>query len=286
MTDSLVSASQLHNLLSRPNDDTVVLFTSYTRAGVASKLDIVLNNPNTYIPNSIFFDLAGMFSDLNQTAPTMMLTPELMAQRLGELGIEASSDIVVYDDFGNFCASRVWFMLKVMGHEKVRVLDGGLPVWLQCDLPLSHSLTPASKKALYSFELSNQFQFVDIEFVYSTLDDSDICVLDARNYERFEGHYDSNGQKVNGHIPSSQSLHYKRLQNNDGQFLSLEQLKLIFQQWSSQSLIYSCGSGVTACILAHAAHICGIQPLKVFDGSWSQWSQPSLSMPIDVGATE
>lgn len=282
MHSSLISAHQLRELL-MSDQSIVVLYTSYSRSGVASKPQIVLDRPNSFIPKSIYFDLAGEFSDQSAAFPTAMPTADNFAKKISKLGINNQSNLVIYDDYGNFCASRVWFMFKSIGHEKVKVLDGGLPAWLNANFPLSNKLEiPSQTIEAYMVNSSDSFKFIDADLVKENIDSKKANTLDARNIERFIGFENEQKQMVGGHIPGSQSCHYQTLLDSNGMFLPKGELHEVMQPMMSEKMIFSCGSGVTACILAHAAYMLGATDLNVYDGSWSQWGT-NKGFPISFG---
>lgn len=268
------------------NNKLVVLFTSKEGSGPGKKSPLALQSPNSYIKSAIFFDLDGEFSDSKSPISTTMLPYEEFAKKLARLGISNEHHIVVYDDYGNFYASRVWFMLKSIGHRNVSVLDGGLHRWLLLKYPVENRCTGESESSAYIAKPTLNFRFVDKAFVSHIVDKrpESVTILDARSLARFSGNEKETRTNLrSGHIPSSQSLHYASLQKDDFTFLSPQQLSSFFAPYQGQSLVFTCGSGVTACILAQAAYIVGFTRLSVYDGSWSEWGS-DVSLPIEADA--
>lgn len=260
-----------------------VLFTTMG-ASTGVRPDIVKKHPNSYIPNSSFFDFETRFCDASSAISNTMCSPSVFQTEAQKLGIKNDDTLVIYDDYGNFCASRVWFMFKNLGHKHVYVLDGGLFNWLVLSLPVVNELKATFSHSRYTVKKCEQFQFVDSHFVADCIGKADNHILDARALQRFRGETPETRKNVrSGHIPSSQSLHYARLQKNTGELVGKAQLTELFSSFQKENtLVLTCGSGVTACILAHVAYTLGFEKLRVYDGSWSEWgANPDL--PIQIG---
>jgi len=171
-----------------------------------------------------------------------------------------------------------------MGFDNVAVLDGGLPDWLAKEYPISTSFSKAKKVG--DFEACyNPETFTNQNDVLAQLDNKPSLILDARGKARFlgEGVEPRAGMRA-GHIPNAKSLPYSDIVKN-GFMLDKDTLQTEFNKRlvaNADKLIFSCGSGVTACILALGAHILGYENLAVYDGSWSEWGASS-KLPIEVG---
>lgn len=233
------------------------------------------------IPGALFFDFDTLICDLNSGLPHMMPSADYFAEQVGLLGITNDAKIVVYDSHGLFSSPRVWWMFKAMGHRDVAVLNGGLPAWKAASAPLDTNEPIALSICSYQAELCSEWQ-INIETLNTKTHLPETAIIDARPAERFHGQQAEPRENVrSGHIPSSKNLPFPRLVEN-GCLKPISELKMMFADVcdDSQSLIFTCGSGVTACILALAAMQCNKKKLSVYDGSWTEWGS-SHNFPIE-----
>lgn len=225
-----------------------------------------------------FFDI-NRICDTSSTLPHMMPSTEQFTEQMQALGLNQESAVVVYDDKGIFSSARVWWMLKSMGFEQVSVLDGGLPAWVKSDYEVNKMPNVDTERAKGNFVATHlEGYFSDVSRVLSGLSDPRINVIDARSPGRFSGsEKDPRAGVRSGHMPGALNLHYAALFEQEslqaGQLKSKENLAHMFHRLSPnhRSLIFSCGSGVTACVLALAATIAGYNEISVYDGSWCEW---------------
>lgn len=228
------------------------------------------------IPGARFFDFDSKISDQNSPLPHMLPPEAQFAQQVAALGISNHNRIVIYDGSGIFAAPRAWWMLKAMGHEQVAVLDGGLPAWIARDLPLEHGEPAPITPGQFVAKLQTAW-LADADQVQAALPQPEYKVLDARSRDRFSGQTADPRPGVRaGHMPGAICLPFTELLQQ-GHFLPKAQLAQKFDALASseQHLIFSCGSGVTAAILALAADIAGHNKLAVYDGSWTEWGGSS-----------
>ena len=228
------------------------------------------NSLSGQIPNSRFFDLKHKFSDTSATFPNTIPSAKQFESEAQSLGINSDSIIVIYDEKGIYSSPRAWWLFKTMGFHNVAVLDGGLPEWKSKEYPVSKSqlniFTKGNFKANYNSELIHFFE--DMKKVVEEHQD---CIVDARSAERFNGAVtEPRAGLRSGHIPNSFNLPYADLL--DGNTMKpLPELKLFFKGFRNKKLVFTCGSGITACILALAADLCGYRNASVYDGSWTEW---------------
>jgi thiosulfate/3-mercaptopyruvate sulfurtransferase len=288
--ESEISVTQLHNQI-KNDPEMIVLYTSMKNMS-ASKPDIVRQHPDTYIPSSRFFDFQTVIADVTSRLTTTMPSIDVFEREVQCLGINLNSQIVVYDDFGNFCASRVWFMFKSMGHSNIKVLQGGLAAWISKNYETESSLFELSALGDFIAKPDRNYQFVDKDFIANHVVNETKQIMplfDARSRARFSGEEnETNPDLRSGHIPNAKNIHYPLLQDDSGAYLPADQLQDVFEQAKQSITIgespmaFSCGSGVTACILAQAADALGAKPLYVYDGSWSDWGSQH-HLPISTG---
>ena len=234
------------------------------------------------IPGALRFDISHALSAADSDLPNSCCSAAQFQAEMRQLGINNEDVLVAYDDKGMFSAARAWYMLKAMGHKRVYVLDGGLPAWQRCGFDVTQSYAQATAVGNFTAN-SNAVGFVDKQAVIENLESERATVLDARGASRFAGIGDEPRKDMrSGHIPKSLNLPYTELLDEQGLFKPKAELRKLFAARVaelSQPLIFSCGSGVTACILALVAHELGYQQVSVYDGSWSEWgSDPNVAI--------
>lgn len=269
----LISCADLHAMLG--SKDLVILDASIPPVG--NMAEPIFSWPNYRIPGACRFDLNKNFSDLASPLPHKMPTQLHFEQAAKALGINQDSQIVVYDDLGLFSAARAWYMFRAMGHKNIAVLDGGLPHWLKLNKPIDELPIPtntSNSKSDGNFIAITQANYFchwrDVEEQTNT---QVSLILDARASRRFQGLDAEPRVGVrSGHMPNAKNLPYSDLLAQ-GLFKSVEELTAIFSQINAdkKTMIMTCGSGVTACVLALAADIVGYNTVQVYDGSWSEW---------------
>lgn len=234
---------------------------------------------DAYIPNSLRFDYDNDIKDHNTTLPHMMPTPEFFTERMQAMGIRKDSAIVVYDNVGVYASPRAWWMFRAMGHDNVAVLDGGLPAWMNAGYETTTTLaTPKIRGDFASHPRPGLF--VDSQAVTHALSDSAFSVMDARLAGRFTGQdKEPRAGLRGGHMPGAVNLPFAETQTN-GVMKAPALLREMFNQYQNKKLIFSCGTGVTACILALAAEQAGHKDLAVYDGSWTEWGAESSGLPV------
>lgn len=267
--DSLVTINWLENHLNHP--DLVILDGSWHMPTV--QRDGKLEYLKQRIPGALFFDFDREICHQSSTLPHMMPSESDFQASVQNLGVNQNSVIVVYDTLGMFSSPRVWWMFKTMGFENVAVLDGGFPAWSEKPLPIeSGDITRAVVKG--DFIANYQEELIcTAEDVLQASSSSLQSIIDARPAARFWGEQADPRAGVRvGHMPNAQNLPSTILLENN-KMKDAYQLALIFEAMSGKDkrVIFTCGSGVTACILALAASLAGYENIGVYDGSWAEW---------------
>ncbi len=274
ITNPLVSANWLSENLNAKN--LIVLDATITKVGAQKDI----KKEKQQITNAVFFDLKNVFLDKEGEFPNTIPAANYFEEEVQKLGINEDSCIVVYDDLGVYSSARVWWLFKTFGFDNIAVLNGGFPAWIQSgyltEIPKERNLKLGNFKANYQSEkVSNTEEVLEASM-------NNNCILDARSEGRFyatapEPRADLKG----GHIPNSKSLPYSALQT-DGKMKSVKELQELFFKLNpnKEAMIFSCGSGITACILALGNEAAGNTNYKVYDGSWTAWAS-NLENPIE-----
>jgi thiosulfate/3-mercaptopyruvate sulfurtransferase len=225
-----------------------------------------------HIPGAVFFDIDDL-SDEHSALPHMLPPATKFASRMRKLGLGDGNLIVVYDGAGIYSAPRAWWMLRVMGHEDVVVLDGGFPKWKRELRPIEDMATQPYPR---HFTPRENFSLVrDFDQVMANLKTGRETVIDARSHNRFLGREPEPRPGVRpGHIPGSISIPYVELTESDGTLKSRDSLAELFRARNvdpGHPNVTSCGSGITAAIAMLALTVAGAKDVAVYDGSWSEW---------------
>lgn len=265
MTD-LVSVDWLHSHLNEP--DLIILDASISKVS-----DPRTSKRTETIPTALFFDLKNKFSDQDSSFPNTIPTPEQFEIECQKLGINQSSKIVVFDNLGIYSSPRTWWLFKVMGHKNVAVLNGGLPKWKEEGFETTSKYTTSSENGNFKSQF-NKDQVKSYQDVLRNINQKSFLVVDARSKERFSGMaVDPRNELKSGSIPNSTNLHYAEVLNGV-EFKSKPELIDIFRRREliGKELVYSCGSGVTACIIMLAGEIAFQKGKLLYDGSWTEWA--------------
>jgi len=232
------------------------------------------NFGNIQIKGARVFDLKNVFSEKNSEFPNMLPSSKQFEIGCRKLGINKSSKIIVYDNLGVYSSPRVWWMFKIMGHKNVSVLNGGLPDWKSQGYE-----TEENKKC--EFELENfkaQFQtemVKDFDFLLLNSKKQNALVIDARSTGRFNGMVPEPRKGLrSGHIPNSLNIPYDKVLENVRYKSKIELTELFSDiKTDGRPLVFSCGSGITACIVLLASELVIGNKKSVYDGSWTEWAQ-------------
>ena len=225
-----------------------------------------------HIPGAAFFDIDAI-ADHATSLPHMLPDAATFARAVGALGVGSGDRVVIYDVRGVISAARVWWTFRAFGHDAVAVLDGGLRKWRAEGRPVE-SGTPAP--AARPFKATPRPELVrDLDAMRANLASRAAQVLDARSAGRFAGtEPEPRAGLRGGHIPGSLSLPYDSLYRADGTLKAPDELRAALQGAGldlARPVVTTCGSGVTASVLALALYLAGRRDVAVYDGSWSEW---------------
>ncbi|XP_020506986.2 thiosulfate sulfurtransferase-like [Labrus bergylta] len=273
-TQALVSASWLANMVKRNlvGPGLRILDTSWYLPMM--NRDGKKEFAQSHIPGASFFDIDEC-SDKTSKFDHSLPPEQLFADYVGNLGIGNDSHVVVYDasDYGAFSCTRVWWMFRLFGHPKVSVLNGGFRNWVKEGHPVSGTYT---KPDAVCFRATTDRSWVkSFEDVTENIRSQQFQVVDVRPHERFLGKEPEPREGVDpGHIPGSKCIPFFDFLNDDGMMLSPHELKKLFEMSRvdlNKPICGTCGSGVTACHMVLAAHLCGSPGASVYVGSWYEW---------------
>ncbi|MUG44571.1 sulfurtransferase [Paenibacillus woosongensis] len=239
----------------------------------------------SHIPGAIYLDLendlSAPFGEHGGRHP--LPEPEAFAKRLGRAGISNDSVVVAYDDQGGMNASRLWLLLRWLGHDQVYVMDEGFSAWQQDGYPVTADqrvVIPSSFQPVVRDEL-----IADVEDVRNAIGNPDVLLVDSREAPRYLGQTEPIDAKA-GHIPSALNAFWKNNLDAEGKWTSVEQRQaglseVIDALNAGREVIVYCGSGVSACPNIVALHSLGYSNVRLYAGSWSDW----ISYPDNPVAT-
>ncbi len=227
-----------------------------------------------HIPGALFLhlddDLSGPADGRNGRHPLPAV--EVFARRMSACGVDASTQVVAYDNEGGIFASRLWWMLRWLGHDRVAVLDGGLAGWRRSKRALEERVPTVEPK---TFVPRPRDLTVGADAVLANLQSDRMLLLDARSPERFRGENETL-DPVGGHIPGALNRFYFDNLDDDGCFFKpADALRAEFSALlggrSPAQVVQQCGSGVTACHNLLAMELAGLTGSRLYAGSWSEW---------------
>lgn len=267
MFNSLIEAQDLYLIVN--DSDTVVVDCRFslqdTEAGRKAYLE-------SHIPGAVYAhldeDLSGMLV-AGTTGRHPLPDVAHCEQLFSKWGIDAAVQVVVYDDQGAAFASRLWWMLRWLGHDKVAVLNGGWKSWKQKQLPVSQSIQ--FKNPRLFVPVLQEDLTVTAEQLVANLSAAEFQVVDSRAPERYSGEVEPI-DPVAGHIPGAHNFPFGENLDQDGRFHSSEALRARFRPLgNAASTVFYCGSGVTACHNVLAWCHAGLGMPRLYPGSWSEW---------------
>ena len=281
---TLVDAADLANVLAQPElrvvDARATASTALrvvdARYSLADKQSGMAGYTTGHIPGAVYADLEQDLSDMRKQGHGRHPLPDsaIFAAQLGRWGIAPDTQVVVYDAAdGSMAAARLWWLLRLIGHRKVAVLDGGLAAWQAAGHALDVAPVAAPSLPAYPGQF-DMTQVVSVDEVQSRLSQTPAWLLDARAGERYRGEVEPL-DRVAGHVPGALNRPFG-MNLRDGRFRPAQELRAelapLLSGQAPEQMAVMCGSGVTACHLALAFAHAGMPGLRVFSDSWSGWS--------------
>ncbi|POU03009.1 MULTISPECIES: 3-mercaptopyruvate sulfurtransferase [Enterobacteriaceae] len=233
-----------------------------------------------HLPGAVFFDIEAL-SDHTSPLPHMMPRPEAFAVAMRELGIGSDKHLVIYDEGDLFSAPRAWWMLKTFGVEQVSILAGGLAGWQRDALPLQQGdVTLPEAEFEAHFDADRVKRLTDVLLISH---EKTAQLVDARPAPRFNAEADEPRPGLKrGHIPGALNVPWGELVF-EGELKTTDELSAVFARRGvdlNKPIVVSCGSGVTAAVVALALETLGVEGVKLYDGSWSEWGARA-DLPVE-----
>jgi thiosulfate/3-mercaptopyruvate sulfurtransferase len=278
MKSPIVSTSWLEESL---YDSQLILLDTSMRKVVGKKP--IEYDEQLFIPRAKQFDLENVFCNLASSQNNAFPTQEQFTNEAQKLGINTDSTVVLYDNQGIYSSPRAWWIFQAMGFKNAVVLDGGLPQWI---LENRATVSELSNNDTEKGNISGEYQprlVCDSHYIFTNMTHDKQAIVDARSTTRFLGLSEEPRSGIrSGHIPSSVNLPFAEILESH-RFKTPQQLTDIFSTLlpdKSNEIIFTCGSGITACIIMLAATVAGLNNTILYDGSWSDWGGDE-SLPIE-----
>ncbi|MDA9914508.1 sulfurtransferase [Alphaproteobacteria bacterium] len=227
-----------------------------------------------HIPNAIFFDI-NKIADPNNSLPHMIPSKDLFSKMMQNIGLNKDDEIIIYDNSPFLSSARAWFLFRYFGHDKILIMQGGVKNWENNGGNITNG-NVVLEKGNYIASAERKELVVNLDQMILASQNKENVILDARSRKRFLGEaLEPRPNLPSGHIPNSQSLPSSDLINKDGYLKSKDEINKIFSNIrvnTSDKIIATCGSGVSACVISIALFCLGKKDIPIYDGSWTEWA--------------
>jgi thiosulfate/3-mercaptopyruvate sulfurtransferase len=260
----------------------IVLDATLPPVGVKPVADTRARHIERHIPDAVFFDIEE-FSEHSTSLPHMLPDAETFSRDAGKLGVGDGMTIVVYEQEGVFSAPRAWWMFRTFGAREVFVLDGGLRAWMDSGFPVESGVVEKAPRQFHAqLDAKAVADFAELQRRIA----EGAQIVDARSAGRFAGSApEPRAGLSSGHMPGATSVPFPELVA-DGRLKSAEAIRGVYSAKGidlERPITTTCGSGVTAAVLALGLEIAGARQVQLYDGSWAEYAQrPEAAIEKDV----
>ena len=277
MKDIFLSAKEV-NELKKTKQNTIIFDSSYFLPNTG--INAIDEYKNEHIENALFFDI-DKISDPNDNLPHMFPSKNVFETHMQKLGLNNNNIVIIYDNSPLLSSARCWFLLRYFGHKEIYILSGGIRAWKENGFKTTNNVSHISLGNLKATE-ENKNLLIKLEEMNNISENKFFPILDARSFERFSG----NGKEPrpnleSGHIPNSLNLPASKLLDKNSNLISKAEFKNLINDLNlnkNEKVITTCGSGVSACVIALSYYRIGNGDIPVYDGSWSEWASKNMKI--------
>ncbi len=277
MNKIFLNVEEAHNLITNKNN-VIIFDASYFLPNTG--ISALEEYNKEHIENAKFFDI-DKISDQNNDLPHMFPSLNIFEKHMQELGLNNDDIVLIYDNSPLLSSARSWFMLKYFGHKKIFILSGGIKAWKENGFKTTNKTSKITNGNFIGTE-ENQTLVVKIDHMKNISKNKLFPILDARSYERFSGTgKEPRPNLESGHIPNSYNLPASKLSDKNGNLISKEDFKKLIYKLKikeNEKVITTCGSGVSACVIALSFYMIGNEDIPIYDGSWSEWASKNMKI--------
>jgi thiosulfate/3-mercaptopyruvate sulfurtransferase len=264
----LIGIDELKERIVNKTDSTVIVDVRFVLTDPDAGRKLYLSE---HIPGAVYLDLNRDLASkaLKHGGAHPLPDMELFAAKMGNIGIDSDTTVVIYDEENDMFAARLWWLLHYLGHNKVYILEGGYKKWIEEGNQVTAEL-PSLKKKQFAAEIRGD-ETVSMKEVKDKIENKKAILIDSRDKDRYLGIWEPLYSKA-GHIPGAVNYFWKAIFNSDGSWKNKEELSKHFSSLpKNKEIIVSCGSGVSACPNIVALKSLGYENIKLYPGSFSDW---------------